>query len=211
MKILRLTVALLLLGSASMLLAQTPTPAKEQAPLSSTEPFIVDAHPSPYRPTIYYRTNVGDQRFDMRDATIFDIIALAYNRERDDNSILDGPTWIDFDHFDIIAKIPSLKAQRPNLNPANVANPSANPCDQIRPVLQRVLAERFHLTYHTADRPLPGYVMTVAKGGAKLAEAKDPDATSDCHAEQDKSTPGLYILTCTSETMAQFLFSYFAP
>ena len=94
------------------------------------------------------------------------------------------------------------------MNPANAANPPANPYDQIRPVLQRVLVERFHLKYHTEDRPLPGYVMTVGKDGAKLAEAKAPDAESDCHVDQDKATPGLYIVTCTSETIAKFLSTY---
>jgi uncharacterized protein (TIGR03435 family) len=72
-------------------------------------------------------------------------------------------------------------------------------------VLQRVLAERFHLKYHMEDRPLPGYVMTVAKEGAKLAEAKDPTAANNCKSVQDKATQGQGVLTCTSVTMAQFL------
>jgi uncharacterized protein (TIGR03435 family) len=211
MKILRLAVALLLTSSASMLFAQTPVPAKDQAPPASTEPLIVDVHSSPYRGVIWYRTNIGNQRFDMRDASILDIISLAYDREN--GAIVGGPTWIDFDRFDVIAKISSLKAQRPDSNQANQANPAnpanppnpQNPYDQIRPVLKQVLAERFHLTYHTEDRSLPGYIVTVAKEGAKLAEAKDPTAAGDCQVAPDKATPGQYVLTCTSETMEQFL------
>jgi Protein of unknown function (DUF3738) len=61
---------------------------------------------------------------------------------------------------------------------------------------------------HTEQRPLPGYVMTVAKDGAKLAEAKDPTAPPECHSAQDKATPGQAILTCTSETITQFLSSF---
>jgi uncharacterized protein (TIGR03435 family) len=60
-------------------------------------------------------------------------------------------------------------------------------------VLKQVLAERFHLTYHTEDRPLPGYIVTVAKEGAKLADAKDPTAAADCPVAEDKATPGLYM------------------
>ena len=146
MKILRFAAALLLIPSASMLLAQTPAPAKDPAPPASTEPPIVDVHPSPYRAVIWYRTNIGNQRFDMRDASILDLISLAYDREN--GAILDGPAWIDFDRFDVIAKISSLKAQPPNSNPAAPQN-SDNPYDKIRPVLKQVLAERFHLTYHT--------------------------------------------------------------
>jgi uncharacterized protein (TIGR03435 family) len=205
MKILHLAAVLLLSCSASMLFAQTPVPAKDQAPPGSTEPLIVDVHSSPYRSSIFYRANIGNQRFDMRDATILEMITLAYKREGD--AVIGGPSWIDFDRFDVAAKISSLKLPSFSTNPANSQTPQ-NPqdsYDQIRPVLQRVLAERFHLTYHTEDRPLPGYVMTVAKDGAKLAEAKDPTAANNCQYAQDKSTPGQGVLTCTSETIAQFL------
>ena len=202
MKIFRFVAALLLVPSASMLLAQTPAPARDPAPPPSTEPPIVDVHPSPYRAVIWYRTNIGNQRFDMRDASILDMISLAYDREN--GAILDGPAWIDFDRFDVIAKISSLKAQRPDSNPAAPQN-ADNPYDKIRPVLKQVLAERFHLTYHTEDRPLPGYIVTVAKDGAKLADAKDPTAAGDYQVAEDKATPGLYVVTFTSETMEKFL------
>jgi uncharacterized protein (TIGR03435 family) len=214
MKIIRLAAALLLASSASILLAQTPAPAKDEPPPGPVEPFIVDAHPAPYRSTIYYHTNVGNQRFDMRDATLLDIISVAYNHR--DETILGGPTWIDFDRFDVVAKISSLKLPTPAAAPANSQDPQnsqnlqnlPNPYDQIRPVLKRVLTERFHLTYHMEDRPLPGYVMTLAKEGAKLTEAKDPTAASNCKAVQDKATPGQAVLNCTSETMEQFLASF---
>jgi uncharacterized protein (TIGR03435 family) len=205
MVILRVAAALLLASSASMLPAQTPAPAKDPAPPASTEPLVVDVHPSPYRGTIYYRTNIGNQRFDMRDASILDLISLAYDREN--GAIVGGPTWIAFDRFDVIAKISSLKAQRPDTNPATPPS-SQNPYDQIRPVLKQVLADRFHLTYHTEDRQLPGYVATVAKDGAKLVEAKDPTAAGDCQAAPDKATPGVYVITCASETVEQFLKLY---
>ena len=217
MKILRLAAALLLASSASMLLAQTPAPAKDQAPPASTGPLVVDVHPSPYRSTIsginagdvrISSTNIGDQRFDMHDATLLHMITLAYNREGD--AVIGGPSWIDFNRFDVAVKISSLKLPSYSAAPANSQNPQNpnNPYDQIRPVLQRVLAERFHLKFHMEARPLPGYVMTVAKDGAKLAEAKDPTADPNCHGEQDKATPGEYSVTCTSETMAQFLSMY---
>ena len=202
MKILRLAVALLLAPFASMLLAQTPAPAKDSAPPASTEPLIVDVHPSPYRAVIWYRTNIGNQRFDMRDASILDMVSLAYDREN--GAVLGGPSWIDFDRFDVAAKISSLKEQPPNSNPAAPQN-SDNPYDKIRPVLKQVLAERFHLTYHTEERPLPGYIVTVAKVGAKLADAKDPTAAGECPVAEDKATSGLYVVTCTSQTVEQFL------
>ena len=199
MKILRVAVALLLASSASVLLAQTPVTAKDQAPPGSAGPLIVDVHPSPYlstnyyayRSTYYYNSiNIGDQRFDMRDATLLEMLALAYNRE--DDAILGGPSWIDFNRFDVSAMVPSLKPATLSRGPVDPANPPTNPYDQIRPVLKRVLAERFHLTYHMEDRPLPGYVATVGKDGAKLTEAKVPDALNNCQGAQDKANPGQY-------------------
>ena len=67
MKILRLAMALLLASSASILLAQTPAPAKDALP-PATEPLIVDAHASPYRATVWYRMNLGHQRSTPDDA-----------------------------------------------------------------------------------------------------------------------------------------------
>ena len=215
MKILRFATALLLASSASMLLAQTPVPAKEPAPPAPTGALIVDVHPSPYlstnfyayRSKIYYNNiNIGDRRFDMRDATLLDMLSLAYNREGD--TILGGPSWIDFNRFDVSAMVPSLKPVTLSRGPVDPANPPTDPYDQIRPVLKRVLAERFHLTYRMEDRPLPGYVMTVAKDGAKLAEAKAPDAENNCQYAQDKANLGQRTVTCTSETITQFLSMY---
>jgi hypothetical protein len=76
MKLLRPAVALLLASSASILFAQTPSPAKDAPPPASTEPQIVDVRPSPYRAVIWYRTNIGNQRFDMRDASILDMVIV---------------------------------------------------------------------------------------------------------------------------------------
>jgi uncharacterized protein (TIGR03435 family) len=202
MKILRLAAATLLVSSTVILFAQTPPPAKDPAPPASTEPLIVDVQPAPYRAVIWYRTNIGNQRFDMRDASILDLISLAYDREK--TAVVGGPSWIDFNRFDIVAKISSLKEQPPNANPA-APQTSDNPYDKIRPVLKQVLTERFHLAYHTEDRPLPGYIVTVAKEGAKLADAKDPTAPAACPVAEDKATRGLYVITCTSQTMEQFL------
>jgi uncharacterized protein (TIGR03435 family) len=208
MKIVRLAFALLLAPCPSPLRAQTPAPA--EAPPPSTEPLIVDVHPSPYRPTIDYSTNISPQRFEIRHATLFDLIEFAYNLgEQDDDrenpAIVGGPTWIDFDRFDLTAKISALKTPALNAGPANPANPSATADDPIRTVLKRVLAERFHLTYHTEDHPLPGFIVTVAKDGPKLAAAKDPEAEGICQGSQEKANPAQYTLTCTSETMAHFI------
>jgi uncharacterized protein (TIGR03435 family) len=204
MKILRIAAALLLAPCASILLAQTPSPAKN-ASAPAAGPLIVDVHAAPYRPKIVYKTNIGNQRFDMRNATIFDMIEFAYalgeqDDDRENAAIAGGPSWIDFDRFDIAAKLPSLHA-----GPTDSANTTEDPNDQMRAVVKRVLAERFHLKYHTEDRPLPGFVVTVAKDGPKLAEAKDQTAPNGCRGDRDKVDPVQFKITCTSETVGQFV------
>src|SRR5580704_2489257 len=102
MKIARVVFALLSVSSASILLGQTP-PSK--APPASAEPLIVDVHPSPYRPRITFSTNISPQRFDMRHATILDMIEFAFglgdqDDDRENAAVVGGPTWIDFDRFD---------------------------------------------------------------------------------------------------------------
>ena len=209
MKIFRLAFVLLLVSCASMLSAQMPAPAKELAPPVSAEPVdpvIVDVHPSPYRSAINYHMNIGHQRYDMRDATILDMIEFAYDREGD--AVLGGPTWIDFDRFDVVAKVDSLVPPPAVAGPPDPAKPPTNPYDKIRPVLKQVLTDRFHLTYHTEDRPLPGYVVTVAKDGAKLTEAKNPTEPSTCKVAEEKPTQGQATLICTSETVTQLLATF---
>jgi uncharacterized protein (TIGR03435 family) len=209
MKIFRLAFALLFVSGGSVALAQAPAPSIEQAP-ASTGPLIVDVHPSPYLRSIVFHTNVSPQRFDMRHATVFEMIQFAYDLgEQDDDrenpAIVGGPSWIDFDRFDVSAKLPALKPATASAGAEDSASPPDTPDAQFRPILKRVLAERFHLTYHTEDRPLPGFIVTVAKDGPRLAEAKEPAAPSECHGVRDKANPELYTLTCTSETMAKFI------
>jgi uncharacterized protein (TIGR03435 family) len=199
---------------ASGVFAQTPAPANTPFSPDPTEPLVVDVHPAPYRAGIYETSNISNQRYDLRNATMLDLIAIAYNHERDDAVILGGPTWIELNRFDLVAKIDSLKAPRSNpvanatTGATNPVGPEANPYDSIRPVLKAVLAKRFHLTYHTEDRPLPGYVVTIGKNGVKMTETKERSDTPNCRTAQDKDTPGQYIVNCTSMTMAQFISSY---
>ena len=204
MKTFRIASTLLFLLCASRLPAQNPAAAKGSTPVASREPLAVDVHDSPYRAVVYSRVNFAHQRFDMRDATVLDLISIAYSRG-DDGSILGGPPWISFNHFDVAAYIPAVEAPSPMPGSGNLASPPPNPYDPARPILRRALEERFHLKYHSEERPLPGFIMTVAKDGPKLTETKDPTASPECHSVPDKATPGQFTVTCTSETVANMI------
>ena len=179
---------------------------KDSPSSQDTGPLVVDAHAAPYRGNIYPQTNLGHGRFDMKNASILDLVTFAFDKY--DYAVLGGPTWIDFERFDVAAKVDTPPPPKPNPDPAAAPAAPYNPYDAVRPILRRALVERFHMKYHTEQRPMPGYVMTVAKDGMKMTPAKNPDAPFTCHGEQDKSTPPVITLTCTSYTMIQFVKNY---
>jgi uncharacterized protein (TIGR03435 family) len=52
-------------------------------------------------------------RYEVRTATMVDLIAAAYNVDTD--KILSGPSWLDWDRFDVLAKAPAATT-RENLS-----------------------------------------------------------------------------------------------
>lgn len=91
-------------------------------------------------------------RYVNRDATMLQLIAAAYGISED--NIAGGPGWVSSDLFDVIAKVPDGT----NLATANL-------------MLQNLLADRFKLVMAHETRPVPRYVLSVAKGGSKLKSA----------------------------------------
>ncbi len=85
---------------------------------------------------------------------------IRYAYEIPEDQILGGPKWIDELHYDILAK-----ADRPAGEP------------ELLTMLQPLLADRFQLRLHRETRSVPGYTLTVAKGGIKATPA-DPSRHS---------------------------------
>jgi uncharacterized protein (TIGR03435 family) len=95
----------------------------------------------------------------VTNATVFFLIHTAYRL--DDFRIAGAPGWTNSDKFDIAAK---------------AANPNATP-DEIRLMLQTLLADRFQLTAHREQREQPRYALVAAKGRPKLQKAKSETCT----------------------------------
>jgi uncharacterized protein (TIGR03435 family) len=93
----------------------------------------------------------------IRNLPLDTIIAAAYGIA---GYQISGPQWLRQERFDIIAKTDAPTAGE----------------DEMRPLLQGLLAERFRLTLHRETRQLPSYVLTVAKNGPKLEAAADGGA-----------------------------------
>jgi uncharacterized protein (TIGR03435 family) len=62
-----------------------------------------------------------------------------------------GPSWIETERFDIVAKFPTDPAE-----------------DQVPLMLQALLADRFKLALHRESKELPVYALTIAKNGLKI-------------------------------------------
>jgi len=100
-------------------------------------------------------------RYDLRNATMLDLIRVAYN-VMDTDTILGGPSWLEMDRFDVIAKAPN-----------------ATPPETLRIMLQNLLSDRFKLALHTVTKPQQGYALTVGSGGSKMTPAAGT-GPSDC-------------------------------
>jgi uncharacterized protein (TIGR03435 family) len=85
----------------------------------------------------------------MTGYTLRGLIVEAYNVGS--FQVLGGPTWMDDDRYDIIAR-----AEGPAKWPA------------IRPLLRTLVDERFKLVVHRDSRPYPGYGLVVTKKGLRI-------------------------------------------
>ena len=107
-----------------------------------------------------------------------ELISFAYGI--DDEVITGGPTWLGTDIFDVIAKT----ARR-------------TPDEGMKSMLQAVLADRFQLAMHTADRPPP--VFALLAGKHPLLKEADPLEDSTCQPGNDH---GQFVVACRNLTMA---------
>lgn len=94
--------------------------------------------------------------FTTRNTNLSDLIKFAYSVHP--KQIVGAPSWIDSDKFDLAAK------------PDTPGIPSV---DQMRAMLQKLLADRFSLAFHSEKKELSAYVITVANGGEKLKKEED--------------------------------------
>jgi uncharacterized protein (TIGR03435 family) len=93
----------------------------------------------------------GVGRFDADHVTLGFLIHMAYGV--DESEIAGKPKWFDSTRYDLAAKPEDgIRLTR----------------DELRPMLQNLLQQRFHLATHFEMRIERGYVLQVAKGGPKL-------------------------------------------
>ena len=88
------------------------------------------------------------------------LIGVAYGI--DEAYIQKDAGWMDSQLYDIDARV---EGDQPLTQ------------QEMRPLLQDLLAQRFHLTVHRTSKVVSGFELVVAKGGPKLKPAKDGEET----------------------------------
>ena len=111
------------------------------------------------------------------NVTVHDLINLAYWLHP--KQLSGGPAWTESDKFDMAGK-PDVPGQ-PNV-------------DQMKMMIQKLLADRFQLKFHFEKRELSVYAVRIAKTEAKITRSQD----------DPKGLPGFYFGRTPSGTTLTF-------
>jgi uncharacterized protein (TIGR03435 family) len=129
-----------------------PAGAKPEFTVATIKPSRPDAPRGGY--------GFRGQDVTTTNVTVNWMIKLAYNLHA--RQIVGGPAWLDSAKYDTVGR------------PDTPGQPSR---DQMKLMIQGLLADRFQLKFHIEKRELPVYAMVVSKTGAKITpSAGDPNA-----------------------------------
>jgi uncharacterized protein (TIGR03435 family) len=154
--------------------------------------MAADVHKTPKTSALTMRGVLRKSgRYELYNATMLDFIRTAYNV--DTNAIVSGPNWLEFDRFDMIARVPSN-----------------TPSKDLSLMLQSLLADRFGLVVHHDTKPVARLVLVKAKGTPKLKQAVAANTTG-CrtqsgllHVNGGQASFDPTIMTCHNVTMPEF-------
>jgi uncharacterized protein (TIGR03435 family) len=125
-----------------------PKPMKEDADPSFD---VATIKPNDSGASSIQGLTMNGRNFATRNSSLADLIGFAYEVQA--KQIVGGPDWLDKDRYDIAA-VPDQEGA-PNVQ-------------QLRVMVQKLLASRFNLKFHHDQRDLSAYVLTVGKNGQKL-------------------------------------------
>ena len=92
--------------------------------------------------------------FTTINTTLNDLITFAYGVQQ--KQVVSGPSWMDTDKWDIEAQ--------PDV-------PGTPNRQQLRTMVQKLLADRFQLKFHKDTKELSAYVLSVSKSGQKMTKS----------------------------------------
>jgi uncharacterized protein (TIGR03435 family) len=94
-------------------------------------------------------------KFAALTAPLKSLVCFAYQLR--DHQVAGGPGWVESEPFDVTAKAETNASY-----------------DDLRVMVQTLLADRFQLKFHREMREQPVYALVLAKNGPKLKEANGP-------------------------------------
>jgi uncharacterized protein (TIGR03435 family) len=115
-----------------------------------------------------WRLNFTVDGFVANRVTLHQLIREAYTAY-EDGRILGGPSWLDTDYFDVVARLDP--AEVPTFNDLTLA--------ERKQMLRTMLAERFQLVVHAEQRTFPAFALRIAKSGPKLQKGNDVEVDMD--------------------------------
>jgi uncharacterized protein (TIGR03435 family) len=121
-------------------------------------------------------------RLDMHNVPLKVMIIMAYHVRAD--ALSGGPGWLESERFDVVAKA------------AQTTSP-----DEMRRMLQTLLAERFKLAIHRDQKVMPAFGLMLGKSGPKfhLSEAA---LLTDQRCVPGEGAPSQRHVVCRHQTMA---------
>jgi len=185
----------------------------EKMPVSPTEFEVADIKPSNPNP----EPGMGrggcffcpGGRVNLTNETMSQMINLAWNLNGPVTSgrVIGLPKSADTVRWDVVAKASTMTSIYPPMNgeaPAEQVD-----FDSMRIMLQALLKDRFKLTLHEEQRPLPGYALVAVKPKLKKA---DPSNRTGCKEGPgpDGKDPRIAnptagrLVTCLNMTLAQW-------
>jgi uncharacterized protein (TIGR03435 family) len=138
-----------------------PPPAPKIPPMdANADPSFEVATIKPSKPDEQGRAFlVQGRRFKIINQPLSAILCFSYDVQA--KQLIGLPPWADTDKYDIDAE------------PDGEGAPSGK---QWKRMLQKMIAERFKLTFHKEKKELPVYVLSVGKTGPKLTKSEgDPN------------------------------------
>jgi uncharacterized protein (TIGR03435 family) len=162
------TLTLVLAAASTALFAQAPVaPAAQNFEVASIKPSSPNPT-GPLRGTPMILPALG--RLTAQNVTLRMLVMTAYNKQPFE--IVGGTPWWNSTKFDITAK----------------AEDGTAGLDQMRTMLQGLLADRFKLKAHTETRDVPIYNLVLARGDGRLGPKMkvSTDSCPDFKAQQQK-------------------------
>jgi uncharacterized protein (TIGR03435 family) len=159
-----------------------PPPPQKRIPADANPTFEVATIKPTQEGTHFTIHPTGSGELVANDVSLAYLIKFAY--EVHPRQITKGPAWLDIDKYDLKAK-PDIEGQ-PSLK-------------QMRVMVQKLLADRFQLTFHHDKAELAVYAVTVAKGGPKLTVN---DANPDGNPGYGGGPGGMRVI---NSTIAEFI------